>query len=116
MSDVLDLGNNRLTDVLNPSSQDASTKTYTDNKGTSKLSKSGDVMSGRIDMNLNKITDVADPINAQDVVTKSYLDTSEGGIQKFWVAYGNPFPATDNTIIGLLRLQIIRYWDCSSYR
>ena len=42
MSDVFDLGNNRLTDVLNPSSaQDASTMTYTDNIGTLKVLKSG---------------------------------------------------------------------------
>ena len=76
MSGVLDLGNNRLTGVLNPSSaQDASTKTYTNNIGSLKVSKSVDVMSGSIDMNLNKITDVADPINAQDVVTKNYLHT-----------------------------------------
>ena len=58
-------------------------------------------MSSSIDMNLNKIVNLGDPINTQDAVSKQYLDTVEGGIQKFWVAYGT-FPNTINATIGLL--------------
>ena len=56
-------------------------------------------MGGDLDMNLNKITNASDPVNSQDVVTKKYLDTVDIGIQKFWVAFGNAFPATANTVI-----------------
>ena len=35
-------------------------------------------MSNNLDMNLNKITDVADPVAEQDVVTKNYLTTTYG--------------------------------------
>ena len=42
-------------------------------------------MSNILDMNVCKITDDADPVAEQDVVTKSYLHTMEGGIQKCWV-------------------------------
>ena len=37
--------------------------------------KSGSTMSGALAMGTNKITGVGDPTNAQDVVTKNYLDT-----------------------------------------
>ena len=83
MSGALDMGNNRITGVLNPASaQDISIKLYSDNVGTLEgISNTGDIMSNSTDMNLNKITVVADPVAAQDVVTKNYLDTTEGGMQ-----------------------------------
>ena len=38
--------------------------------------KTGSTMSGALAMGTNKITGVGDPTNAQDVVTKNYLDTT----------------------------------------
>ena len=84
MSGALDLGNNRTTGVLNSSSaQDASTKIYTNNIGALQVSKAGDVISNKLDMNLNNIIKIAYPINGQEVITKNYLDTSEG--KNFWL-------------------------------
>jgi hypothetical protein len=39
-----------------------------------KLAKSGDTMSGELDMDGNKIVGIADPENAQDAATKAYAD------------------------------------------
>ena len=63
-------------------------------------------MSNILDMNVCKITDDADPVAEQDVVTKSYLHTMEGGIQKCWVVYGNPLPSITNREIGIVALPI----------
>ena len=41
-----------------------------------KLNKSGDTMSGNLDMVGNSILHVVDPTNAQDVATKNYIDTN----------------------------------------
>ena len=63
-------------------------------------------MSSSIDMNLNKIVNLGDPINTQDALTKQYLDTVDGGIQQFWVGVGT-FPNTTNVTIGLYTVQYI---------
>jgi len=39
------------------------------------VSKTGDDMTGELDMSSNKIINVSDPINLQDVATKNYIDT-----------------------------------------
>ena len=72
MNGALNMGDDRITGVLNPSSmQDISTKIYADNNiWALKVMKTGDVMSNNIDMNINKITHLGDPVNVQDVVTK----------------------------------------------
>ena len=61
-------------------------------------------MGGSLDMNLNSITNITDPISAQDTVTQSYLGNSDGGIARFWIVYGNQFPALDNTTIAVASL------------
>ena len=53
---------------------DANFATTVTNSLTGKLSLSGGTMTGAIAMGTNKITGVGDPTNAQDVVTKYYLD------------------------------------------
>ena len=69
MSGALDLGNNRINDVLSASSaQDASTKIYIDNLGALQVSKAGDEIGSIIYMNLNKITDVADPLLSRQLI------------------------------------------------
>ena len=63
----------------------------------------------------------SDPTAAQDAITKNYLDTVDGGVQTFWLAYGTSFPAITNTEIGLFNLPanktlangkiaILRFW------
>ena len=50
-------------------------KTYVDNIATGKVSKSGDIMSGRLDMSGNKISSVSNPISPQDAAIKHYVNT-----------------------------------------
>ena len=91
MNGALDMGNNRITGVLDPSpAQDASSKAYTDNIGALNVAKTGDAMSGSINMNLNKIINLGDPVSAQDIVTKNYA-SNINGIQTFCVVFGNTF-------------------------
>ena len=48
------------------------------------LLKSGDTMGGQIDMNGNNIINLGEPVNGQDVASKSYIDTALGGyLSKF---------------------------------
>ena len=61
-------------------------------------------MGGSIDMSLNSITNIADPISAQYIVSKSFLNISNGGIANVWVVFGNQFPALDNTTIAVASL------------
>ena len=53
---------------------DASFATTVTNSLAAKLPLAGGTMSGAIAMGTNKITGVGNPTNAQDVVTKDYLD------------------------------------------
>jgi len=57
---------------------DAYTQAQTDSLLAAKLSTSGGTMSGVIAMGANKITGLADPTNAQDAATKTYIDTIFG--------------------------------------
>jgi hypothetical protein len=54
---------------------DAAFSTTVTNNLATKLPLAGGTMSGAIAMGTNKITGVGDPTNAQDVVTRNYLDT-----------------------------------------
>ena len=72
MSGALNMGMNRIIGLLDPSStQDVSSKTYTDNIGVLSVAKTGDTMSGSINMNLNKITNLGDSVSTHDIVTKT---------------------------------------------
>ena len=49
--------------------------TYVDTVSATKVSRSGDTMTGILAMGNNKITGVADPTSNQDAATKNYVDT-----------------------------------------
>ena len=85
----LDMGPNKITSSYVPKEDiDLTNKNYVDNKFVFKTNyghlrdyvdktmakKSGDVMSGDLSMGSNKIINVADPRNPQDVSTKKYVD------------------------------------------
>jgi hypothetical protein len=57
---------------------DAYTTTATDSLLAGKLSLTGGTMSGALAMGSNRITGMADPVNAQDGATKNYIDTIFG--------------------------------------
>jgi hypothetical protein len=57
---------------------DAYTTTATDTLLAGKLSLTGGTMSGALAMGSNRITGMADPVNAQDGATKNYIDTIFG--------------------------------------
>ena len=51
------------------------TSTYFDSVSAAKVAKSGDTMSGILNMGGYKITGVANPTSNQDAATKHYVDT-----------------------------------------
>ena len=51
------------------------TSTYVDSVSAAKVAKSGDTMSGILNMGGNKITGVVDSTSNQDAATKNYVDT-----------------------------------------
>ena len=63
-----------LNELASALGNDASFSTTVTNNLATKLPLAGGTMSGAIAMGTNKITGVGDPTNAQDVVTKYYLD------------------------------------------
>ena len=81
MSGELDLGTNKIVNVVNPTSaQDVSTKNYVDTQDALKLSLTGGTMSGAIAMGTNKITGLGIPTATTDAVTKAYVDSFVSGI------------------------------------
>src|SRR5260221_9909915 len=85
----LDMGANKITSSYVPKEEiDLTNKNYVDVKFVTKanythlrdyvdntsVNKSGDVMSGVLDMGSKKIINVADPVSPQDVSTKKYVD------------------------------------------
>jgi hypothetical protein len=71
-SSVFDAGTTKITGVATPTvGSDAATKTYADTK----VSKTGDTLSGSIDMGSNKIISLGTPTAGTDAATKTYADT-----------------------------------------
>jgi hypothetical protein len=52
-------------------------KTYIDAADATKVTKSGDTMSGALAMGTNKVTGLGNPTNAEDATTKTYVDTAD---------------------------------------
>lgn len=55
-------------------SADATNKRYVDSADNLKLDKSGGIMSGALDMGLNRITSLSSPTLSTDAATKQYVD------------------------------------------
>ena len=80
MGVVFDFGTNRLQNVGDPVNlQDVATKAYVDNTGGDFVLRTGDSMTGNLNMTGNAIQNVSDPVNLQDVATKAYVDNNVGG-------------------------------------
>ena len=78
----LDMERNRIINLGKPNkAHHAATMSYVSDVAshlkTHKVNVSGDTMIGNLDMNYNRITSVADPINETDVVNKKYADGIE---------------------------------------
>jgi len=76
----LDMNSNSITNVDAPSAGgDAANKTYVDTQDSLKVSKSGDTMSGTLDMGSQRIVNLqVNPAADTDAATKHYVDTKVG--------------------------------------
>ena len=89
------MNNNFIANLADPNSaQDAATKNYVDQR----VLKSGDTMSGALNMSANQITSVAEPTLAQDAATKNYVDTS---VKKSYSGY-IPILEGNNSRLGFI--------------
>ena len=87
MHGILSLGGNRITDLSSPigtydaankkyvDAQDATIKNYVDTREDLKLNRAGDTMTGVLNMNNRRITNLPSPDDPNDAVTKSYVDS-----------------------------------------
>ena len=67
---------NTLNEIAAAINDDDNAYTTLTNSIATKVSKSGDTMSGALAMGTNRITGLGDPVNAQDAATQSYVGTS----------------------------------------
>ena len=85
------MGGYKITGMGTPTNNtDAATKAYVDNAvknatpsggdASDKVSKSGDIMAGQLDMNTNKIIGLGTPTDKTDAANKAYVDNKVGSI------------------------------------
>ena len=76
MTGDLDMGNNKIENLIDPTSDsDASTKNYVDTKVSQYLRKDGSVpLTGNLNMNNKKITSLATPTANTEASNKKYVD------------------------------------------
>lgn len=75
-SGTLDMTNNKIINVLDPTNnQDVATKLYVDNKANNYLPLGGGTMSGNINMNSNKVTNLGNGTLSGDAVNLGQLQT-----------------------------------------
>lgn len=105
--DNITFGTGRFTYLQAPvNGGDAANKTYVDNQDALKLSKSGDTMSGNLDMDSNSITNLLAPTNDGDAANKLYADNASN--DKLPLAGGTMSGAIDmgtNNITNVAQLQ-----------
>jgi len=76
-SNVIKIRGEKINENLSSFNNDAgfATETYVDNADDLKVSKSGDTMTGNLDMSNNNITNLGLPNNDQDAANKFYVDS-----------------------------------------
>lgn len=81
----------KITNLAYPSAfADAANKGYVDNQDALKVSKSGDTMSGDLNMGTNRITSLSSPALFNDAATKQYVDdTVAAGVGTVEYPVGN---------------------------
>jgi hypothetical protein len=74
---VIKIRGEQINENLSSFNNDAgfATETYVDNADNLKVNKSGDTMTGNLNMSNNRVTDVGLPSNDQDVANKFYVDS-----------------------------------------
>jgi len=77
MDGTLQMDGNSITGVLNINGSSYPPPPTSD---PTKLNKAGDTMTGELKMSSQIISGVANPVNAQDAATKSYVDTATDGV------------------------------------
>ena len=75
-------------------------KKYVDDQDALKVSKSGDTMSGVLNMGNHSITYVLDPTNAQDVATKIYVDRKVASVKNIFTYQTSTSAYPPNPISG----------------
>ena len=66
----------QVTGIVKDTTTNAATKNYVDTQDSLRVLKSGDTMTGELDMGANWVTGVANPTDSQDAATKAYVDTT----------------------------------------
>ena len=66
----------QVTGTVKDATMNAATKNYMDTRDSLRVLKSGDKMTGELDMSANRVTGVANPTDSQDTATKAYVDTT----------------------------------------
>ena len=105
MNSDLNVGNNYIYNLLDPSgNQDATTKNYTDTKDNLRLLKSGDTMSGQIDMTNHTITNLGTPFNPTDacsaLVAQGITNLAISALSSVYLPINGTTPMTANLDMG----------------
>ena len=66
----------QVTGIVKDATTNAATKNYVDTQDSLQVLKSGDKMTGELDMGTSWVSRVPNPTDSQDAATKAYVDTT----------------------------------------